>query len=149
APTTVSGGGVYPHVAVLSLKGRDRETLLAELTANANRGDEQILDRLYRYGLKGTVIVTTPIDSRSLLTCGSISVGTEEWPILRRALRLLNSAKRPYTSAIRSLQQSPYAFGTFLADGSIRVTKELQAEVEQMVQEIAGKTGLTFLADIW
>lgn len=149
APGTVSGGGVYPHVAVLSLKGRDRETLLAELTADSNRGEEQILDRLYRYGLKGAVIVTTPTDSRSLLTCGSISVGTDEWPIIRRALRLLNSAKRPYASAIRALQQSPYAFGTLLADGSIQMNRESQPEVKRMVQEIAEKTGLTFLADIW
>lgn len=149
APGTVSGSVVYPHVAVLSLKGRDRETLLQELTADSNRGEEQILDRLYPYGLKGAVIVTTPTDSRSLLTCESISVGTEEWPILRRALRLLTSAKRPYASAIRALQQSPYAFGTLLADGSIRVTRESQPEVQQMGQEIAEKTGLTFLADIW
>jgi hypothetical protein len=148
APGTISGSGVYPHIAVLSLKGQDREALLAELTADSNRGEEQILDRLYRYGLKGAVIVTTPTNSRSLLTCGSISVGTEEWPILRRALRLLNS-KRPYTSTIRALQQGPYAFGTLLADGSIRVTRESKPEVERMVQEIAEKTGLTFLADIW
>ncbi len=149
ATGTVSGSGVYPHVAVLSLKGRDRETLLQELTADANRGEEQILDRLYRYGLKGAVIVTTPTDSRSLLTCGSITVGTGEWPILRRALRLLNSAKRPYASTIRALQQSPYSFGTLIADGSIRMNRESQPEVQQMVQEIAEKTGLTFLADIW
>jgi hypothetical protein len=148
-PGTVSGSGAYPHVAMLSLQGRDRETLLQEMTADPNRGEDQILDRLYRYGLKGAVIVTTPADSRNLLTCGSISVGTSEWPILRRALRLLNSAKRPYARAIRTLQQSPYAFGTLIADGSIRRTGESQAEVQQMVQEIAERAGLTFLADIW
>ena len=117
---------MYPHIAVLSLNGRDRETLLAELTAAPNRGDEQIVDRLYRYGLKGTVITTAPADSRDLLTCGSVGIRIEDWPILRRALRLLNSGKRSYAGGIRALKRSPYTFGTLLADGSIRINKENQ-----------------------
>lgn len=149
APGTVTGSGVYPHVVVLSLRGRDREALLGELTADPNRGDEQILDRLYRYGLKGAVIVTAPAASRDLLRCGSISIDVEDWRIIRRALRLLNSGKRPYSSAIRALQLSPHAFGTLLADGSIRITKDNQGEVSKMVEDIAERTGLSFLADIW
>src|SRR5438552_10005991 len=133
----------------MSLKGADRESLLRELTADLNRGDEQILDRLYRYGLKGAVIVTTPASSRSMLTCGSLGIGTAEWPILRRALRLLNSARRPYANAIRALQVSPYAFGTLIADGSIRINQDSQSEVQKMVEEIAERVGLTFLSDIW
>lgn len=52
-------------------------------------------------------------------------------------------------AAIRALQQSPYAFGTFLADGSIRITKQTEKEIKQMIEELAEKTGLSFLADIW
>ncbi len=150
-PGTVSGSGVYPHVAMLSLKGRDRETLLQELTADPNRGEEQILDRLYRYGLKGSVIVTTPTESRNLLTSGSIRVDTADWPILRRALRLLkrDEGRRLHTRSIRALQESPYAFGTLLAKRWILSTSKSETEVMRMVEDIAAKTGLTFLADIW
>ncbi|MBI4526885.1 MAG: HD domain-containing protein [Deltaproteobacteria bacterium] len=148
---TVSGGGVYPHIAVLSLKGRDRETLLQELTADPNRGEEQILDRLYRYGLNGSVIVTTPTDSRNLLTCGSIRVDTADWPILRRALRLVkrDEGRRLHTRSIRALRESPYAFGTLLAKRWIPPTSKSETEVTRMIEDIAAKTGLTFLADIW
>ncbi len=141
--------GVYPHIAIVHLSGQDRNDLLAQLVANPNRGEEQILDRLYQHGLKGAVITTNPISSRHLLTCGSIGVETSEWPLLRRALRLLNPRKRSYTRAIRAFQRSPYAFGTFLADRSIPLTKKTQKEVEKMVEELAEKTGVSFLRDIW
>jgi hypothetical protein len=104
------------------------------------------VDRLYAYGLKGAVIVSNPVGSGHLLTCGSISIDAAEWPILRDPLRLLNSARRPYARAIAALQRSEYAFGTFLAEGSI---KGPEKEVEKMVQELAEKTGLAFLRDIW
>jgi hypothetical protein len=149
SPGTVATSGVYPHVAVLHLPGRDRNDLLAELTANSSRGEEQILDRLYQYGLKGAVITTNPVSSRHLLSCGSVQVDTAEWPLLRRALRLLNPRKRSYTRAITALQQSPLAFGTFLYDGSIPTTKNTEKEVKKMVDELAEKTGLSFLRDIW
>jgi HD domain len=149
SPATVSTSGVYPHMAVLHLPGRDRSDVLAELVANSGRSEQQILDRLYQYGLKGAVITTNPVSSRHLLTCGSIRVETSEWPLLRRALRLLNPRRRPYARAIRALQQSPFAFGTFLADGSVPITKKTEKEVKTMVHELAEKTGLSFLRDIW
>ena len=146
APGTVSSSGVYPHIAVLPLRGTDREAVLRELTADPERGADQIVDRLYEYGLRGAVIVSSPVSSRRLLTCGSISIDAAEWPILRTPLRLLNSGKRSYARAIRDLQRSWYAFGTFLADGSIKGTDN---EVRKMVEELAEKTGLAFLRDIW
>lgn len=149
SPGTLSGSGVYPHVAMLSLRGRDREALLKELVADQDRAEEQILDRLYKYGLRGSTIVTNPVSSRYLLTCGSTTIDTSEWPVLRRPLRLLNSARRTYTAAVRSLQQSPYAFGTFLATGAIPITAKTEKEVKEMVQDLAEKTGLSFLAEIW
>jgi hypothetical protein len=133
----------------MALRGKDRQSLLRELVADPERGDEQIIDRLYRYGLKGAVIVTNPVSSRHLLTCGSIAIDAAQWPVLRTALRLLNSARRTYARAITALQHSPYAFGTFLADGSIRVTKDTEKEVQRMVTELAERTGLAFLRDIW
>jgi hypothetical protein len=143
------GSGVYPHIAMLSLGGKNREALLKELVAEPKRDKDQILDRLYRYGLKGAVIVTNPISSRSLLASGSLSIDASEWPLLRRPLRLLNSGKCTYKVAIRAFQQSEYAIGTLLSDGSIPVTKSNEGEIAQMVAEIAEKTGLSFLADIW
>jgi len=143
---TISTSGAYPHIAVMALRGKDREALLRELVADPERGEEQIVDRLYLYGLKGAVIVTNPVSSRHLLTCGSISIDGVDWPILRKPLRLLNSSRRTYASAITALQQSPYAFGTFIADGSIKAQEK---EVRQMVVELADKTGLAFLKDIW
>ena len=146
SPGTVSANGVYPHVALLHLSGRDRNDLLEQLVAHSSRGEQQILERLYQHGLKGAVITTNPVSSRHLLTCGSIQIDSSEWPLLRTVLRLLNPAKRRYTTAIRALQQSPFAFGTFLKDGSIKGTKK---EIKKMVEELAGKTGLSFLKDIW
>lgn len=154
APGTIpsndgSPSGVYPHIAMLHLRGQDREALLQELVARQERGESQIVDRLYLHGLRGTVITTNPSPSRYLLTCGSVCIATSDWPLLRRPLRLLNSRKRPYASAIRALQQSPYAFGTFLADGSIAVTKKWEKKIKEMVNELSEKTGLSFLTDIW
>ncbi len=149
SPGTVLASGVYPHIAVLHLPGQDRNGLLAQLAANPSRNGQQILDRLYEYGLKGAVITTNPVSSRHLLTCGSIRLDAAEWPLLRIALRLLSPRKRSFTSAIRALQQSPFAFGTFLADGSIPITKNAEKEIKKMVNELAQKTGLTFLTDIW
>jgi len=146
AAGTVSSSGVFPHIAVLPLRGRDREAVLGELVADTDRGEDQIADRLYAYGLKAAVIVSNPVGSRHLLTCGSISIDSAEWPILRGPLRLLNSGKRPYTRAITALHRSEYAFGTFLAEGSIKGTEK---EVGKMVEELAEKTGLAFLRDIW
>jgi len=143
------GSGVYPHVAILSLQGRDHETLLKGLAAEPTRAEDQILDRLYRYGLKGAVIVTNPVSSRHLLTSGSLTIDSSEWPLFRRPLRFLNSGKCMYKVAIRALQQSEYAIGTLLSDGSITVTKNNAGEIAQMVTDIAEKTGLSFLADIW
>lgn len=145
SPGTVSTSGVYPHIAILHLPGHDRNDLLQQLVANPNRGEEQIIDRLYQYGLKGAVITTNPVSSRNLLTCGSIRIDTPYWPLLRRPLRLLNPA-RPYASAIRALQRSGYAFGTLLAKNWIRGTEK---EIKEMVNELAEKTGLSFLSDIW
>ena len=149
SPGTVSTSGVYPHIAMLHLRGPDRNSLLEQLVASPGRGEEQIIDRLHQYGLKGAIITTNPVSSRHLLTCGSVQLDMSDWPLFRRALRLLNPYKRPYTNAIRALQQSAFAFGTFLADGSIPITKKTQKEIKQMVDELAGKTGLTFLTDIW
>jgi hypothetical protein len=146
APRTISASGVYPHIAVMALRGKDRETLLQELVGDPERGDEQIVDRLYRYGLNGAVIVTNPVSSRHLLTCGSISIDSADWPLLRGPLRFLNSSRRTYASAITALQQSGYAFGTFLAEGSI---KGQDKEVREMVVGLAEHTGLAFLKDIW
>lgn len=143
------GSGVYPHIAILSLAGRDREALLKELVAEPKRGEDQILDRLYRYGLKGAVIVTNPVSSRDLLMSGSLTIDSSEWPLLRRPLRFVNSGKCTYRAAIRAFQQSEYAIGTFLSDGSITVTRSNEGEIAHMVAEIAQKTGLSFLADIW
>jgi len=148
APGTLSASGVYPHIAVMALRGKDREALLQELVADPEKGDDQIVERLYRHGLKGAVIVTNPVSSRHLLTCGSIAIDASQWPILRTALRLLDK-KRTYARAITAFQQSSYAFGTLLADGSIRVTKETEEEVRRMVTELAERTGLAFLKDIW
>jgi HD domain len=149
SPGTVSASGVYPHVAMLHLRGQDRNALLRELVANPMRGEEQIVDRLNQYGLRGTVITTNPVSSRHLITLGSIRVDTSEWPLLRGPLRLLHSAKRPYTRAIRALQLSPYAFGTLLADGSIPITKKTEREIKTMVNELAENTGLSFLQNVW
>ena len=149
SPGTVSASGVYPHIAMLHLPGQERGDLLEKLMADPSRGEEQIIDRLYQYGLKGAIITTNPVSSRHLLTCGSVRVDSAEWPLLRRALRLLNSAKRPYAKAIRALQRSPFAFGTFLADKSIPITKKNEKEIRKMVNELAEKTGLTFLTEIW
>jgi hypothetical protein len=146
APGTVNSSGVYPHIAIIPLRGTDREAVLREVTADPERGEDQIADRLYKYGLHGAVIVSNPISSRLMLTCGSISISAAEWPILRTPLRLLNSAKRSYARAITALQRSMYAFGTFLADGSIKGTEN---EVRKMVEELAEQTGLAFLRDIW
>ena len=148
APGTISASGVYPHMAVMALRGRDREALLHELVADPERGNDQVVERLYRYGLKGAVIVTNPVSSRHLLTCGSIAIDAAQWPVFRTALRLLDK-RRTYARAITALQQSPYAFGTFLADKSIRVTKDTEKEVRRMVTELAERTGLAFLKDIW
>ncbi|MGA8029536.1 MAG: HD domain-containing protein [Bryobacteraceae bacterium] len=146
APGTISSSGVYPHIAVITLRGTDRQAVLRELAADPERGEEQIVDRLYRYGLKGAVIVSNPVSSRHLLTCGSLSIDAAEWPILRTPLRLLNSTRRSYARAITDLQRSPYAFGTFLADGSIKASEN---EVRKMVEELTEHTGLAFLRDIW
>ncbi|MBK5292155.1 MAG: hypothetical protein JJE04_10815 [Acidobacteriia bacterium] len=143
---TVSSSGVYPHIAVIPLRGADREAVLRELTADPQRGEDQIADRLYQYGLKGAVIVSNPVSSRHLLSCGSISIDVAEWPIMRTPLRLLQSKRRSYARAITALQRSEYAFGTFLAEDSIKGTDN---EVRKMVEELAEKTGLAFLRDIW
>jgi len=143
---TVNSSGVYPHIAVIPLRGTDREAVLREVTADPERGEDQIAERLYKYGLQGAAIVSNPISSRHLLTCGSISISAAEWPILRTPLRLLNSAKRSCARAITELQRSPYAFGTFLADGSIKGTEK---DVRKMVEELAEQTGLAFLREIW
>ena len=146
---TVSVPGVFPHIAVLRLKGQDREALIKELVAAPERGNDQIVDRMYRYGLTGAVIVTNPVTSRHLLTCGSISIDTAEWPLLRTPLKLLNPERRTYATAITALQRSKYAFGTLLAEESIKITRETEKEVRQMISELAEETGLTFLRHIW
>jgi hypothetical protein len=146
---TVAGSGVYPHIAILNLRGQDRDALLRELVAAPERGNEQIVDRLHRYGLTGAVIVTNPVSSRHLLTCGSVAFDAAEWPLLRRPLKLLSPGKRRYASVIKALQHSPYAFGTLLAENSIKITKDTEKEVREMVSELAEKTGLAFLNDIW
>jgi hypothetical protein len=84
-----------------------------------------------------------------LLTCGSVAFDAAEWPLLRRPLKLLSPGKRRYASAIKALQHSPYAFGTLLAQNSIKITKDTEKEVREMVSELAEKTGLAFLNDIW
>src|ERR1039457_7616191 len=74
AAGTVSSSGVFPHIAVLPLRGRDREAVLGELVADTDRGEDQIADRLYAYGLKAAVIASHPVSSTTLITCGSIPV---------------------------------------------------------------------------
>lgn len=150
SPGTVgSSGAAYPHLAMLRLGGRDRESLLGELAAAPHRAQNQILDRLYHYGLRAITVTTNPVSSRYLLTCGSIRIDAAEWPLLRIPLRLLDSKRRPYARAIRALQQSPFAFGTLLADGSIPITRGLEKEIKEMVTENAARAGLSFLSDIW
>jgi len=60
-PRGRSRRAAYTHILrAAATAATDREAVLRELTADPERGADQIADRLYEYGLRGAVIVSSP-----------------------------------------------------------------------------------------
>jgi len=49
--STVSASGVYPHIAMLAIPGKNHGSFMKGLVANENRAENQVLERLSQYGL--------------------------------------------------------------------------------------------------
>ncbi len=141
SPDTL-GSKITPHIAVLALKGNDRNSFLKDLTGNQNLGENQILDRIFQHGLTSITVVTNPSVSHHLLTCGSIKIDIEEWEFLRLPLRY---AKSGHVQVVRALQHHRYAWGKLLANGTIGGDKKV---TEKLVNDLTEKTGLLFLKEI-
>ncbi len=142
--STVSESGVYPHIAMLAIPGRNHGSFIKDLVANENRGENQVLERLYQYGLTSSAVIFNPAKSHHLLTCGSLKIDKDEWNTLRLILRNIipDRDNHRYTFAVRAIQRHVYAWGRLIYTRIVR-------EEKNMINELGKQTGLSFLSDIW